>query len=127
MFRDSRSYGYSFRAEGGKDSDDAWRFDWGRMIANKNKELNRLEGIYRNMLDKAGVDLIEGRGVVLDPHMVQVISSKLIGSIPVLIQCQVNGKTVTAEKILVAAGGWPHLPKEIPGVGTRLSWTAASA
>jgi glutathione reductase (NADPH) len=71
------------------------------MVANKNKELDRLEGVYRNMLAKANVDLLEGRGVVLDPHTVRVGDSK----------------TVTAERILVATGGWPDLP-QIPGIGS---------
>jgi pyruvate/2-oxoglutarate dehydrogenase complex dihydrolipoamide dehydrogenase (E3) component len=86
----------------GKEEDTAWAFDWGRMMASKNRELNRLEGVYRNLLTKANVDLMEGRGVLLDPHTVQIGGS--------------GGKTVTAERILVAAGGWPQLP-QIPGIG----------
>lgn len=100
-FRDARSYGYSFPGVDGKEEDTAWAFDWGRMMASKNRELNRLEGVYRNLLTKANVDLMEGRGVLLDPHTVQIGGS--------------GGKTVTAERILVAAGGWPQLP-QIPGI-----------
>ena len=71
--------------------------DWGAMIAAKNKELDRLEGIYGRILRDAGANLIAGRGVIADPHTVEV-----------------NGKRLTAEKILVAVGGWPAIP-DFPG------------
>jgi glutathione reductase (NADPH) len=71
--------------------------DWGAMIANKDKELARLEGVYKRMLRDAGVALIDGRGLLADPHTVEV-----------------NGKRITAEKILVATGGWPAIP-DFPG------------
>lgn len=71
--------------------------DWGALIAAKDKELNRLEGVYHRMFADAGVNLIEGRGVMTDPHTVEVA-----------------GKSYTAEKILVGVGGWPFVP-DIPG------------
>jgi glutathione reductase (NADPH) len=71
--------------------------DWGAMIAAKNKELDRLEGIYGRILRDAGANLIAGRGVIADPHTVEV-----------------NGQRLTAEKILVAVGGWPAIP-DFPG------------
>jgi glutathione reductase (NADPH) len=72
--------------------------DWGALIAAKDKELDRLHGIYINMLRNAKVEIIDGRGVVVDPHMVEV-----------------NGKTYTAENIMIAVGGWPETPK-LPGI-----------
>jgi glutathione reductase (NADPH) len=72
--------------------------DWGALIAAKDKELDRLHGIYVNMLKNAKVEIIDGRGVVVDPHTVEV-----------------NGKTYTAENIMIAVGGWPETPK-LPGV-----------
>jgi glutathione reductase (NADPH) len=72
--------------------------DWSALIAAKDKELDRLHGIYVNMLKNAKVEIIDGRGVVVDPHTVEV-----------------NGKTYTAENILVAVGGWPETPK-LPGI-----------
>lgn len=72
--------------------------DWSRLIASKDAELDRLEGIYHRLLREAGVDEITGKGVVTGPHSVEV-----------------NGKTITAEHILVATGGWPHLPN-VPGI-----------
>lgn len=72
--------------------------DWGAMIAAKDKELDRLHGIYMNLLAGAGNTVLDGRGVVVDPHTVEVA-----------------GKRYTAERILVATGGWPTLP-EVPGI-----------
>ncbi|MFZ2008178.1 MAG: glutathione-disulfide reductase, partial [Stellaceae bacterium] len=72
--------------------------DWGALIAAKDKELDRLHGIYVNMLNNAKVQIIDGRGVVVDPHTIEV-----------------NGKSYTAENILVATGGWPETPKA-PGI-----------
>src|SRR4029077_4712741 len=72
--------------------------DWGALIAAKDKELDRLHGIYVNMLKNAKVEIIDGRGVVVDPHTVEV-----------------NGKTYTAENIMIAVGGWPETPK-LPGI-----------
>jgi len=73
-------------------------FDWPTLIANKNKELQRLEGIYERILRDNNVDLLKGRGTLVDAHTVQV-----------------GDKTYTAEKILIAVGGWPTLPA-IPGI-----------
>ena len=74
------------------------KLDWGKLVAAKDKELDRLNGIYVSMLDKAGVRVIEGRGVLADPHTVRI-----------------GAETVTAERILIATGGWPTVPR-IPGI-----------
>jgi len=74
------------------------RFDWPALIGAKNKELDRLEQIYVNMLKNSGVEIIEGRGVLLDPHTVEVA-----------------GRRYTAKNILVATGGHPTVPN-IPGI-----------
>ncbi len=73
------------------------RFDWAKLIENKNKEILRLNGIYRKILADAGVTLIEGHAEVIDAHTVAV-----------------DGKRITAKYILVAVGGWPAVPK-FPG------------
>ncbi|MBB4287284.1 glutathione-disulfide reductase [Roseospira goensis] len=83
--------GYGWTIEGA-------RHDWGALIANKERELERLEGVYHRLLRDAGVTLLEGRGRVVDPHTVEV-----------------DGTTVTARTILIATGGWPTLP-DIPGI-----------
>lgn len=78
-------------------SADAPKFDWPTLIANKNREIERLNGIYRNLLVNSGVTLLEGHARIVDPHKVEI-----------------NGKTYSAEHILVATGGWPQVP-DIPG------------
>nr|WP_288356178.1 glutathione-disulfide reductase [uncultured Pseudomonas sp.] len=72
-------------------------FSWPTLIANKNREIERLNGIYRKLLVGSGVTLVEGHARLLDEHRVEV-----------------DGKTYSAERILIATGGWPHVP-EIPG------------
>ncbi|QXI30796.1 glutathione-disulfide reductase [Pseudomonas vanderleydeniana] len=72
-------------------------FDWATLIANKDKEINRLNGIYRNLLVNSGVTLLEGHGKLVDPHQVEV-----------------NGQRYSARHILIATGGWPQIP-DIPG------------
>lgn len=72
-------------------------FDWPTLRDNKTKEIERLNGIYERMLNNAGVSIIEGRGTIVDAHTVAV-----------------NGQNYTAERILLAVGGWPSVP-DIPG------------
>ncbi|MCF8479792.1 MAG: glutathione-disulfide reductase [Rhodospirillum sp.] len=73
-------------------------FDWPTLVTAKNRELERLEGVYRNILRNNKVTLLEGRGKLIDAHTVAV-----------------NGKRVTAERILIGVGGWPSMPI-IPGI-----------
>jgi len=73
------------------------RFDWAALIAAKDKEIARLNGIYRKILDGAKVDIVEGYATIEDAHTVSV-----------------NGKRYTAAHLLVATGGHPTVP-EIPG------------
>jgi glutathione reductase (NADPH) len=72
-------------------------FDWARLIAAKDQEIARLNGVYARLLAAAGVEVIAGRGVLTDAHTVQV-----------------GGRTLTAQHILVATGGWPVVP-DFPG------------
>ena len=87
-FEDAVGYGWSVQGA---------THDWGAMIAAKDKELERLEGVYRRILRDSGVETVDGRGVLADAHTIEV-----------------NGKRMTAEKILVAVGGWPAIP-DFPG------------
>ncbi|UCE87543.1 MAG: glutathione-disulfide reductase, partial [Deltaproteobacteria bacterium] len=72
-------------------------FDWSVLIRNKDREIERLNAVYRGLLADAGVDLFEGRATVEDAHTVSVL-----------------GKRHTARHILIATGGWPNVP-EVPG------------
>jgi len=67
-------------------------FDWNVLVANKNKEIARLEGIYCENVGKAGVEIIMDRAEFTDPHTVLLKKS---------------GRQVTAERFLVATGGSP--------------------
>jgi glutathione reductase (NADPH) len=73
------------------------RFDWPTLLANKDREIARLNGVYENVLAKAGVEIMRGRATVRGAHEVEI-----------------NGKKITAKHILVATGSWPVLP-QIPG------------
>ncbi len=72
-------------------------FDWATLIANKDREIARLNGIYRELLEGAGVRILKGRARLRDRHTVEV-----------------DGTVVTADRILVSTGGRPF-KSEIPG------------
>ncbi len=84
---DARGYGWTTDGS----------FDWKTLRENKDREIARLNGIYRGLLERAGVDLLQGRARLLGPHSVEIA-----------------GKTRTADRILIATGGLPILP-DIPG------------
>ncbi|KAK2970186.1 hypothetical protein RJ640_019654 [Escallonia rubra] len=88
-FEESHGFGWIYETEP--------KHDWSTLMANKNAELQRLTGIYKNILKNAGVTMIEGRGKIVDPHTVDV-----------------NGKLYTARNILISVGGRPFIP-DIPG------------
>ncbi|GGF35063.1 glutathione-disulfide reductase [Aliidongia dinghuensis] len=79
------------------------RFDWASLIAAKNRETDRLNGIYKKLLADSGVKLYEKRGRIIDPHTVEV-----------------GGERFTAERILIATGARPVAP-EIPGIEHSIS------
>jgi len=74
------------------------KLDWPSFIESRNNEIARLNGIYRNMLEKAGVQVVEGRGKVTGANSVEV-----------------DGRTFTADRILVAVGARPTL-LDVPGI-----------
>ncbi len=96
--RDSAAFGWTIPAPA---------FDWSKLIANKDAELDRLNGIYEQMLANANVDLLMGRGRLLDPHTVRIDGPD-------------GSRDVTAETILIATGGWPELP-QLPGIEHAIS------
>ena len=88
-FEDARAYGWSV---------DGARFDWPTLIANKDKEIDRLNGIYKRVLAESGVAVLEARAVLADPHTIEVA-----------------GRRITADTVLISTGARPVLPDE-PGV-----------
>lgn len=87
-FEEAAGFGWSLTGQ---------RFDWPTLIANKDKEIARLNGIYNQLLTNAKVHVIAGHAQILDAHTVVV-----------------NGQSYRAHHILIATGGHPVRP-ELPG------------
>jgi glutathione reductase (NADPH) len=92
MLADAPGYGWSV----GETS-----FDWPTLRDNVQKEVARLSGIYTTNLARAGVTTFEERAEIVDAHTVRLSKS---------------GSEITAERILIATGGRPYLPKGLPGL-----------
>ena len=89
-FEDAAGFGWQI---------DGAKFDWQKLIANKDKEIDRLEGLYKTTLNNADAEMFSDRAEVVDPHTIRLVNAD---------------KTVTAGTILVATGGRPFKP-DIPG------------
>ncbi|AUX76617.1 glutathione-disulfide reductase [Sinorhizobium fredii] len=76
------------------------RFDWKRLVAAKEQEITRLEGLYQKGLANAGAEILNTRAELAGPNEVRLLAS---------------GKTVTAERILIAVGGHPSPHDALPG------------
>ncbi len=76
------------------------RFDWKALVAAKEQEITRLEGLYRKGLANAGAEILDTRAELVGPHEVRLAAS---------------GKTVTAERIVIAVGGHPTPHEALPG------------
>ncbi|MCP5036635.1 MAG: glutathione-disulfide reductase [Rhodobacteraceae bacterium] len=86
----ARDYGWDFEGD---------KFNWDRFQPNMHAELDRLEGIYRTNLGKAGADIFNARAVVKDPHHIELST----------------GEVFSAKHILVATGGAPFIPETTQG------------
>ena len=76
-------------------------FSWPTLIANKDREIDRLEAAYVTTLERYKVEIVRSRAVLEDAHTVRLLAS---------------GARVRAETILIATGGWPHMGPKIPGL-----------
>ncbi len=83
-FRDAAGFGWTVGPRS---------IDWAKLIANKDTEIDRLNRVYRKLLDDAGVEILEGHAQILDPHTIMM-----------------DGKRYSAKYILVAVGSWPSMP-----------------
>ena len=90
-FADAAGYGWSVPPA---------TFDWPTLIANKDREIDRLEGVYRRGLDNAGAEIFNSRAELVDAHSVRILA---------------EGRVVTAEHILIATGGRPNPHIALPG------------
>ena len=88
-FADAAGYGWSVGET---------RFDWPAFIAAKDREIDRLNGLYRKTLESNGVGIFDSRARLRDAHTIEV-----------------GDRTVTADTILVATGGSPNIP-DTPGI-----------
>ncbi len=106
-FEESAGYGWTV----GETS-----FNWLKMITAVNNEVDRLNGIYQRMLDNSEVKLYRGYGKFIDSHTIEIDDHNLDS--PFNAGNPRNGlsRKVTAEKILIAVGGKPVKPDDIPGV-----------
>jgi glutathione reductase (NADPH) len=84
-------------------------FDWARLLANKDREIARLNGVYERVLANAGVSIFRGKALIRGKNEIEI-----------------NGKNVTAKHILVATGSWPQKPA-IPGAELAITSNEAFA
>jgi glutathione reductase (NADPH) len=96
-FEDAAGYGWSV---------DEPVFDWGKLIANKDREIARLEAAYTANLERAKVAIVKSRAVIEDPHTVRLVAT---------------GERVRAKHILIATGAAPHLGADIAGLDHVIS------
>ena len=80
-------------------------FNWATLIANKDREITRLEAAYVTTLERYKVNLVRARAVLEDANTVRLST----------------GAKVRAETILIATGGWPHMGPNIPGIEHAIS------
>lgn len=81
-------------------------FDWKKLIAAKDKEIARLEGLYRKGLENAKAEVFDSRAELVDAHTVKLTKT---------------GQTVTAERIVIAVGGTPNPHASLPGYELTIS------
>ncbi len=94
-FEDAKGFGWSAEPT----------FSWQTLIANKDREITRLEAAYSSTLERFKVQVVKTRAVIEDAHTVRLAT----------------GARVHAETILIATGGWPHMGPNIPGIEHAIS------
>ena len=82
-------------------------FHWPTLIANKDREIARLEAAYTSTLERYNVALVKSRAVLEDAHTVRLAT----------------GARVRAETILISTGAWPHWDRKFPASSTRFPRT----
>lgn len=90
-FEDAKGYGWSVPPAS---------FDWPTLIANKDREIDRLEAIYRKGVENAGGEAIMSRATLVDRHTIRL---------------EGENRTVTADQVLIATGGRPAAHTALPG------------
>jgi len=85
---------------------DTATYDHNLFMDRMHREIDRLSGIYARNVRNAGVEIIEERAEFVDAHALKLMTS---------------GRTVTAQKILIATGGSPIMPKNVEGIDLAIS------
>ncbi|GIK80639.1 MAG: glutathione-disulfide reductase [Alphaproteobacteria bacterium] len=96
-FEDAAGYGWTLPEPS---------FDWRKLVANKDKEIARLEAAYAANLEKAGVEIVRSRAVLEDAHTVRLVAT---------------GERVRAAHVLIATGAHPTSGAAIPGIEHAIS------
>jgi glutathione reductase (NADPH) len=76
------------------------RFDWPTLVANKDREIARLEAIYKKGVEGAGGEIFQSRATLVDAHTIRI---------------EAENRTVTADQIMIATGGRPNPHLALPG------------
>ncbi|BCH32389.1 glutathione-disulfide reductase [Mesorhizobium sp. L-8-10] len=76
------------------------RFDWQTLVANKDKEIARLEGLYRKGVEGSGGQVFQSRATLVDAHTIRI---------------EAEDRTVTADQIMITTGGRPNPHLALPG------------
>lgn len=92
---DAPAYGFALNREG---------FDWGALRQRRDAYIERLNGIYARLLENSGVSVFRGFGRFVGPHTVEV-----------------GGETVSAPHVVIATGGEPLIPGDVPGAELGIS------
>ena len=95
-FEDAEGYGWALPQAS---------FSWSKLIANKDKEIARIEAAYTATLEKVGVNIVKTHAVIEDAHTIHLA----------------NGERVRAAYILIATGGAPSYGEPIPGIEHAIS------
>jgi glutathione reductase (NADPH) len=90
-FEDAEGFGWSVGEH---------KFDWTKLVTAKEKEITRLEGLYQKGLANAGAEILNTRAELTGPNSIRLVAT---------------GKTVTAERIVIAVGGHPTPHEALPG------------
>ena len=96
--------------------------DWAKLIAAKDKEIGRLNAIYRRLLDSAGASIFDARATFIDPHTLDVggkpVTASTSSSPPAAIRCACRSPGAELGIISDAAFYLPHMPKRVAIIGS---------
>ena len=84
-FEDARGYGWNVSEQ---------KISWQNLVDNKNKEINRLNNIYKVICDSNDVSILNGTAYITGPNSILI-----------------NDEQITAKYLLIATGGWPWVPE----------------